>query len=134
MFIGPTHVISHAALRSSVYFRTAGRDQRDRFIKALETENVPASAIEGSVILPLQPFIANKQPPEPGCPSFATAEEKVIPSGAERCPKTIDIWNRYLGVPMDPKYSDQDVADITAAMCKVYPAINGGVDRCEDRY
>jgi len=112
-----------AGLRSSVYFRTAGKDQRDRFIKALKAENISASAIEGSVILPLQPFIANKQPPEPGWPSFATAGQKAIPSGAECCPKTIDIWNRYVGVPMDPQYSEQDVADIIAAICKVYPAM-----------
>jgi len=33
------------------------------------------------------------------------------------------MWNRYVGVPMDPKYSDQDVADIVAAIRKVYPVI-----------
>jgi len=110
-------------LRSSVYFCTAGKNQRDRFIKALEAENIPADTIEGSVILPLKPFIANKQPPEPGWPSFATAEDKAIPYGAACCPHTIDMWNRYVGVPMDPKYSDQDVADIVAAIRKVYPEI-----------
>jgi len=111
------------ALRSSVYFRTAGKDQRDRLIKALEAENIPANTIEGSVILPLKPFIANKRPPEPGWPSFATAEDQAIPYGPECCPRTIDMWNRYVGVPMDPKYSDQDVADIVAAIRKVYSAV-----------
>jgi len=43
-------------LRSSVYFRTAGKEQRDSFIKAIEAENIPADTIEGSVILPLKPF------------------------------------------------------------------------------
>jgi hypothetical protein len=43
--------------------------------------------------------------------------------GAECCPRTIDMWNRYVGVPMDPKYSDQDVADIVTAILKVYPVI-----------
>ena len=110
-------------LRSSVYFRTAGQDQRDRFIKALEAENIPADAIEGSVILPLKPFIEKKEPPEPGWPSFATAEDKAVPYGAKCCPRTIDLWSRYVGVPMDPKYTDQDVGDIVAAIRKVYPAV-----------
>ena len=35
------------------------------------------------------------------------------------------FWNRYVGIPMDPKYSDQDVADIIAALRKVYPAVLG---------
>ena len=110
-------------LRSSVYFRTSGKAERDRFIQALEAENIPAGPIEGSVILPVQPFIESRQPPEPGWPSFTGAEMKTASYGAECCPRTIDIWNRYAGVPMDPSYSDQDVADIIAAIRKVYPAI-----------
>ncbi|MCJ7504423.1 MAG: hypothetical protein MUP80_15390, partial [Acidobacteriia bacterium] len=35
----------------------------------------------------------------------------------------VAIWNRYVGIPMDPKFSDQDVADIMAAVRKVYPAV-----------
>lgn len=110
-------------LRSSVYFRTSGRAERDRFIKALEAENIPADTIEGSIILPLEPFIEKKQPPEPGWPSFAGNEGKASSYGAVCCPQTIDLWNRYVGVPMDPSYSTQDVVDIIAAVRKVYPAI-----------
>lgn len=110
-------------LRSSVYFRTSGKPQRDRFIAALEAENIPADRIEGSVILPIEPFIEKKQTVEAGWPSFATADGKAVAYGAACCPRTIDIWSRYVGVPMDPKYSDQDVADIVAAIRKVYPTL-----------
>ncbi|HEV2494241.1 MAG TPA: DegT/DnrJ/EryC1/StrS family aminotransferase [Terriglobia bacterium] len=110
-------------LRSSVYFRTSGKPQRDRFIAALEAENIPAGPLEGSVILPIQSFIEKKQTVEAGWPSFATADGKAVPYGAACCPRTIDIWDRYVGVPMDPKYSNQDVADIVGAIRKVYPAI-----------
>ena len=110
-------------LRSSVYFRTSGKTERDQVIKALEAENIPAGPIEGSVILPIQPFIENKLPPEPGWPSFTGAEGSASNYGSGCCPQTIDIWNRYAGVPMDPSYSAQDVADIIAAIRKVYPAI-----------
>ena len=110
-------------LHSSVYFATSGKAQRDRFIQALEAENIPADAIEGSVILPIQPFIEKKEPPAPGWPSFAAPEDSSPPYGAQCCPRTIDIWNRYVGVPMDPKYSHQDVTDIIDAIRKVYPAV-----------
>lgn len=112
-------------LRSSIYFRTAGKDMRDRFVAALEAENIPASPIEGSVILPVEPFIEKKQVLEPRWPSFETAQGKNVSYGAACCPRTIDIWNRYVGVPMDPKYSDQDVNDIIAAVHKVYPVMMG---------
>ena len=111
------------ALGSSVYFRTTGKEERDRFIKALRAENIPAGTIEGSVLLPLEPYIEKKQTLEPGWPSFATVDGKALRFGAECCPRTIDVWNRYVGVPMDPTYSDQDVSDIIAAVRKVYPAI-----------
>jgi 8-amino-3,8-dideoxy-alpha-D-manno-octulosonate transaminase len=110
-------------LRSSVYFRTSGKAQADRFLAVLEAENIPAERIEGSVILPLEPFIEQKQILEPGWPSFQTPEARAVSYGAQCCSRTIDIWNRYVGVPMDPQYSDQDVADIIAAIRKVYPAL-----------
>lgn len=111
------------ALHSSVYIGTAGRAQRDRFVAALEAENIPAQPMEGSVILPLEPHIEKKQMLEPGWPSFATPEEKALPYGAACCPHTTDIWNRYAGIPMDPKYTHQDVAEIIAAVRKVHPAV-----------
>jgi 8-amino-3,8-dideoxy-alpha-D-manno-octulosonate transaminase len=114
---------SQGGLRSSVYFATSSKAQRDHFIEALHAENIPADHIEGSVILPIQPFIEKKEVPEPGWPTFATAEDRSISYGANCCPRTIDIWNRYVGVPMDPKYSHQDVTDIIAAIRKVYPAV-----------
>jgi len=42
---------------------------------------------------------------------------------AERRALLQDFQLRYVGIPMDPKYSDQDVADIIAAVRKVYPRV-----------
>ncbi len=39
-----------------------------------------------------------------------------------RCGET-GIGVLLYSVPMDPKYSDQDVGDIVAAIRKVYPAV-----------
>jgi 8-amino-3,8-dideoxy-alpha-D-manno-octulosonate transaminase len=110
-------------LRSSVYFRTSGKAQRDRFAAALGAENIPAGIMEGSVILPLEPFIEKKQTVENHWPSFSGPEKEAVSYGAACCPRTVDIRDRYVGVPMDPKYSDQDVADLIAAVRKVYTAL-----------
>jgi 8-amino-3,8-dideoxy-alpha-D-manno-octulosonate transaminase len=106
-----------------VFFRTSGKEQRDQFIKAMRAENVNAEPMGGSVILPIEAHIEAKHTLQPNWPSFSTPEGKAIQYGAASCPQTIDVWNRYVGVPMDPKFSDQDVADIIAAVRKVYPAV-----------
>ncbi len=106
-----------------VFIRTAGKEQRNRFIKAMKAENIHASPMGGSVILPTEPHIENKETLQPGWPSFSTPEGKAIRYGAESCPRTIEVYDRYVGIPMDPKFTDQDIADIVAAVRKVYPAV-----------
>jgi 8-amino-3,8-dideoxy-alpha-D-manno-octulosonate transaminase len=116
------------AIRSSVYFNTRGQEQQERLIAALQSENIPAMRIEGSVILPTVPYIEQKQNPalDAGWPSFSAPHAKAIRYGRSCCPRTLDIYNRYVGIPMDPSYSDQDVADIARAVCKVYPVVMKG--------
>jgi 8-amino-3,8-dideoxy-alpha-D-manno-octulosonate transaminase len=106
-----------------VFIRTSGREQRDQFIKALRAENIHAEPMGGSVILPIERHIEAKETLQPNWPSFTTPEGKAIRYGASSCPKTIAVRDRYVGVPMDPKFSDQDVADIVAAVRKVFPAV-----------
>jgi hypothetical protein len=92
-------------------------------INALEAENISAGALEGSVILPLEPFVEKKQPPEHDWPSFTSTDGKRIHYGASCCPRTIAVRERYVVVPIDPKYTDQDVNDVIAANRKVYSAV-----------
>ena len=110
---------------SAVYFLAAGKSQRDRFIAALEAENVPAMKMEGSVILPTVPYIEQKQNPnmDGSWPSFSSPSAKALKYGASCCPRSLEVYDRYVGVQMDPQYSDQDVADIIAAVRKVYGAV-----------
>jgi 8-amino-3,8-dideoxy-alpha-D-manno-octulosonate transaminase len=113
------------AVGSAVYFRAAGKAQRDHYIRALEAENIPAMSMEGSVILPVVPYVQQKQNPnmDANWPSFSSPTAKALQYGPSCCPRTLAINDRYVGVPMDPKYSDQDVADIIAAVRKVYSAM-----------
>jgi len=113
------------ALGSTVFIRTDGKAQRDRFIAAMKAENIPAGPMGGSVILPIEPHIAAKHTLQSDWPSFSTPRGQAIQYGSACCPRTIDIYNRYVGIPMDPKFADQDVADITAAVRKVYATVVG---------
>lgn len=116
---------SGGSLSSTVFLRTAGKPERDRFIAALKAENVHAGPMSGSVILAIEPHIEKKQTLQPGWPSFSTPEGRAIRYGAASCPRTIEIFNRYVGIPIDPKFTDQDVADVIAAVRKVYPEVVG---------
>lgn len=112
-------------IHSSVYFSTRSKPACDRMIAALEAENIPASRIEGSAILPVAPYVEQKQNPDMDAswPSFATPRGEAVRYGAACCPRTLDIHDRYAGVLMDPSYSDQDIADIIAGVSKVYPVV-----------
>ncbi len=106
-----------------VFINTKGKEQRNRLMAAIRKENISAEPMGGSAILPVSKHIEKKETLQPGWPSFTVGRGPTIQYGASACPKTIDIWNRYVGIPMDPKFTDQDVSDIIAAVRKVYPAV-----------
>jgi 8-amino-3,8-dideoxy-alpha-D-manno-octulosonate transaminase len=110
-------------LGAGVYLGFAGQDQRDRFVAAMKAENVPAAPPVGSVLLPLQPHIINKTTVHPAWPSFNSPQGKAIQYGAECCPRTIDILNRFAGVLLDPKFTPREINDIVTAIRKVHPAV-----------
>lgn len=104
----------------AVFLDLGTRKRRDRFLRAMAAEGVPATAPSGSVVLPADPRIANKQTIHPEWPSFNTPHGKAIRYGAESCPRTIDILGRTGGVIVDPKYTESDLQDIVRAIRKVY--------------
>jgi 8-amino-3,8-dideoxy-alpha-D-manno-octulosonate transaminase len=96
---------------------------RDRFIDAMSTENVPASTPLEVALVPLQPSAEYKLTFHPNWPSFTTDRGRAIRYGAACCPRTIAVHRRFAGIMLDPKFSRDDEADIVAAIRKVYPAI-----------
>lgn len=110
-------------LGSGVYIDFKTKERCDRFLAAMKAENVPAGKPSGSVILPTLPHIMAKKTLHPKWPSFLTERGKAMRYGPETCPATIDILQRYGGVPMDPKYSRKDVDDVVAAIRKVYGVV-----------
>ena len=110
-------------LKERIYLGFPTRQHRDRYMKAMRAENIPAGPPEGSAILPITPQVKNKVTAHPAWPSFTTARGREIQYGAEACPRTIDILHRFAAVPIDPKFTEQDTQDIASAINKVYPAI-----------
>jgi len=99
------------------------RELRDRFVEAMRAENVSASAPPGSPFLPAVPYIENKSVPHAHWPSFGTPHGKAMRYGAECCPRTRNLRDRAVYIPIGPKYSESDVQDIAAAIRKVHRAL-----------
>jgi 8-amino-3,8-dideoxy-alpha-D-manno-octulosonate transaminase len=107
-----------------IFIDWGNRERRDRFLRAVRAEGISAGGPGGSVILPVDVRIASKATVHPDWPSFNSPEGQAIRYGAECCPRTIDIINRYGGVTIGPKYTEQDVNDVIAAIRKVYLAMH----------
>jgi len=88
----------------------------------MKAEGVPATRPGSAALLPTVPFIEKKVSPRPNWPTFQTARGKAMVYGPEICRRSASIVNRFAGPSIDPKYSDSDIADIVAAIRKVYPA------------
>jgi dTDP-4-amino-4,6-dideoxygalactose transaminase len=110
-------------LGSGVFLDFETKERCDRFLAGMKAENVLASKPGGSVVLPTLPHVIAKKGLHPNWPSFQSVRGKSIRYGAESCPKTIDILQRYGGVLMDPKFTRQDVADVVRAIRRVYPTV-----------
>ena len=107
----------------TIFLDHGNRKRRDRFLRALRAEGISASGPGGSAILPTDPRIEKKATIHPDWPSFNTPQGKAVRYGAECCPRTIDIINRFGGVIMDPNFSEEDLKDIVRAIRKVYLAM-----------
>jgi 8-amino-3,8-dideoxy-alpha-D-manno-octulosonate transaminase len=110
-------------LGSAVFLGFDSKQRAQRFIDGMKAENVPVGNPGGSVVLPTQPHIVNKQTVHPGWPSFTSERGKAMRYGAACCPRTIDILSRFAGLSLDPKYTKKDTDDIVAAIRKVYPSV-----------
>ncbi len=106
-----------------VFLGFAGKEQRDAYMSALRKEGIRSAPPGGSVILPVQPYIEKKVTVHPAWPSFTSERGKQMQYGAACCPRTIDILNRFAGVPLGPKFTREDTDEIVAAIRKVYPTI-----------
>jgi len=112
-------------LAVAVFLNLRNKQERDALVAGMKAENVPAQPPSGSVMLPTQPYVEHKRTIHPAWPSFQSARGKSIRYGAECCPRSLAILDRFAGVPLDPKYTEHDTTDIVAAIRKVYARVSG---------
>jgi 8-amino-3,8-dideoxy-alpha-D-manno-octulosonate transaminase len=110
---------------STIWLGFSSTARRDRFIKAMGAENVPASQPLQVAFMPIQPAVEQKLTTHADWPSFSSDRGRSIRYGAECCPQTLAIHRRFAGVTLDPSYSHRDISDIIAAIRKVYPVVAG---------
>lgn len=108
---------------STVWLGFASKTVRNKFVAALRAENIAASTPLPAALVALQPGAEQKLTAHPAWPSFTSERGRSIRYGAECCPRTIAIHDRFAGVTLDPRFSRRDVDDIIAAIRKVYPAV-----------
>jgi 8-amino-3,8-dideoxy-alpha-D-manno-octulosonate transaminase len=106
-----------------IFLRFETSQQCDRFVSAMKAEGVPVARPGSASLLPAVPFVEKKVSPRPNWPTFRTERGRSISYGPEICRRTASIVNRFAGPSIDPKYGDGDIADIVAAIRKVYPAV-----------
>lgn len=106
-----------------VFIRFDTPAQCEDFIKRMKAEGVPVTKPGSAALLPAVPFIEKKVPPRPNWPTFQTPRGRSIVYGPDICRRTASIVNRFAGPSIDPKYSDGNIADIIAAIRKVYPKV-----------
>lgn len=107
----------------AVYLEMKDRKARDDCIDGLRQRGIPAGTLSGSVMLPLQKSVINKQTGHPKWPSFNSPEGRAIQYGRECCRQTIAVFDRFVQVRMGPKYTDRMVERIVAAIRDVYPRV-----------
>lgn len=109
-------------LGSVVGLQFESKERRDRLLKVMHAEKLPASPPFGSVVLPIQPYIEKKATIHPAWPSFTSERGRAIRYGAACCPRTLGLLDRQAAIPLDPKYRRQDVEDIVAGIRKALRA------------
>jgi 8-amino-3,8-dideoxy-alpha-D-manno-octulosonate transaminase len=101
----------------------AGKEQRDKFVAAVNAENVMMGAPSAAIVLTVVPYIENKVAPHPAWPTFNTPRGKEIRYGAECCPRTLGLFQRTATLTIGPKYGQDDLNDVVAAINKVHEAL-----------
>jgi 8-amino-3,8-dideoxy-alpha-D-manno-octulosonate transaminase len=107
----------------TIDFLLADKELRDRYIKAVNAENISMGPPSAATPLPRFEYIAKKMAPHPLWPSFNCARGKEISYGPDCCPKTLSIYDRAATLTIGPKYTQSDLDDIVHAITKVHRSL-----------
>ncbi len=89
------------------FFEVTDRATRDRCVAELRRRRVPASPPTGSVFLPAEEAVIAKRARHPAWPSFQTPEGRAMRYGADTCPQTAGLLDRFVQVRVGPKFTER---------------------------
>jgi 8-amino-3,8-dideoxy-alpha-D-manno-octulosonate transaminase len=104
----------------AVFFEVKDKAARDRSIQTLRERNIPASTLSGSVLLPIEESVINKRCRHPAWPSFTDGPGREIRYGPESCPRTLEIFDRFVQVRIGSNYTpriDDYLVEQIRAIC-----------------
>lgn len=104
--------------------KVADKAARDKGIQELQKRGIPSGPLSGSVLLPLEESVINKNTRHPNWTSFQSPEGKAIQYGEDSCRQTLEIYNTYLLLRIGPKYTEHDNRRIIEVFREVYPMIS----------
>jgi 8-amino-3,8-dideoxy-alpha-D-manno-octulosonate transaminase len=107
----------------SAFFEVKDKAARDRCIGELRRLNVPASTLIGSVLLPIEESVIAKRARHPAWPSFQTPEGKAIRYGADCCPQTLELFDRFVQIRVGPKFTDRVDQYLVESIRKVWAGL-----------
>lgn len=106
-----------------VYFEMKDKASRDRCIRELRERKVPAGAISGSVLLPIQESVINKRTRHPDWPSFNSPQGRKIKYGPDSCRQTLGVYDRFVQVRVGAKYTQRINDYIIDAIREVHNSV-----------
>ncbi len=89
------------------FFEVPDRETRDRCLRVLRSLKVPASTLTGSVLLPVEESVIAKRTRHPAWPSFQSPEGRAMAYGPHVCPRTLEIFDRFVQVRIGPKFTER---------------------------
>jgi dTDP-4-amino-4,6-dideoxygalactose transaminase len=107
----------------AIHIERGGKDARDKWIRKLQDQGIPASTLSGSVLLPIQQSLMKKRARHPDWPSFNSPEIRVNQYGPECCQQTLEIFDRFVQVRIGPRYTTAMTDRIVDAVREVYPLV-----------
>jgi len=107
-----------------VHLLLNSKEQRDRFVAAMRARKVSAAPPGASLYLPAAPYIEQKIATHPEWPSFNSPRGKAIRYGKECCPRTVEIFDRCVSVPIGMRDTMDDLNEVVAAIKQASQAVS----------
>lgn len=101
------------------------KEQSDKFVSLMNAEGIRCELTSACCNLMHKYPIASKALTHNAMPPFGPAFDgkDIVYDAKAECPNTDDILERCVGIGIGPKYTEQEITDIIAAMDKVYPYV-----------